>query len=177
MPLGSQLSNNFPTSKCHKMGLQLYNGRWNNFVTFTYVGWNKKTPSETDHLFRDHLFWTGPIFPIWSPLEVLQLFPKKTARWDARKLFRFDHELEIEPSFGELSPGLGDPKKRWWDGGTVGERFLWVRMEDEILIHQKKYISWGSLKKMCFFFFVKLCFFSSFFQEYVLLNEQMNNRW
>lgn len=26
-------------------------------------------------------------------------------RWDARKLFRFDHELEIEPSFGELSPG------------------------------------------------------------------------
>lgn len=26
-------------------------------------------------------------------------------KWDARKLFRFDHELEIEPSFGELSPG------------------------------------------------------------------------
>lgn len=26
-------------------------------------------------------------------------------RWDARKLFRFDHELEIEPSVGELSPG------------------------------------------------------------------------
>mmetsp|Transcript_101399 Transcript_101399/g.241823 ORF Transcript_101399/g.241823 Transcript_101399/m.241823 type:complete len:1868 (+) Transcript_101399:77-5680(+) len=26
-------------------------------------------------------------------------------RWDARKLFRFDHELEIEPSQGELSPG------------------------------------------------------------------------
>jgi len=26
-------------------------------------------------------------------------------RWDARKLFRFEHELEIEPSMGELSPG------------------------------------------------------------------------
>jgi len=26
-------------------------------------------------------------------------------RWDARQLFRSQHELEIEPSFGELSPG------------------------------------------------------------------------
>lgn len=40
---------------------------------------------------RSHLTWV---------LEIC-------TRWDARKLFRFDHELEIEPSFGELSPGWG----------------------------------------------------------------------
>ena len=161
MPLGSQLSNNFPTSKCHKMGLQLYNGRWNNFITFTYVGWNKKHPVKRTIYFGTIYFGPAPSFPFGALWKFFNFSPKKPPGGTPGSCFASIMNWKSNPALESSHQGWGIQKK---DGGMVvvggrGWRMrFWYTKKKYIMRLFKKDVCFFLWNCVFFFFFSGVCF-------------------